>query len=276
MPAMDGVFSREYAISFFGLTRPRRHVSVLNWNINRGVNLPAVMDFINRQRPDLCILQEVDVNAKRTGRTDVADVLAAHLRFNYVFGVEFEELSQGSKMDRAYHGQAVLATWRIDRSRTLRFQRQSDFWRPRWFLPRWPAFQPRKGGRMALVAELPIGRTRLVVYDVHLESQGDDNLRLAQLTEVVNDSFRYPPDTPIVIAGDLNTRDAPSPLQRYLLSSDFQDACDNRVCRGTKPSGATRDWIFTRGPVTCSGTIVHHDVRASDHYPVSTNLSIGV
>jgi hypothetical protein len=26
----------------------------------------------------------------------------------YVFGIEFEELSQGSREDRAFHGQAVL------------------------------------------------------------------------------------------------------------------------------------------------------------------------
>lgn len=273
---MDYVISREYATCFFALTPPRRNITLLNWNINRGLKLPSVVEFVSRQKPDICILQEVDLNAKRTGRTDVADVVASHLRFNYVFGVEFEELSQGSKTDRAFHGQAVLARWRIDQAKTLRFKRQSDVWRPRWFLPRWPAFQPRTGGRMALIAEVMMGRTKLVVYDVHLESQGDDDLRLSQLSEIVHDSNRYSMDTPIVIAGDLNTRNAPSPLQHYLLASGFQDACDSRYCRGTKPSGETRDWIFTRGPVTCSGTTVHHEITASDHFPVSTNLTVNV
>ena len=273
---MDAVLSGEYATSFFGLTRPRKHITILNWNINRGLNLASVMDFVSLRSPDLCILQEVDLNAKRTGKIDVADVLASRLRFNYVFGVEFEELSQGSHTDRAYQGQAVLARWRIEQARVLRFQQQSDVWRPRWFLPRWPAFQPRRGGRMALVTELAIGRTKLVVYDVHLESQGHDDLRLSQLTEIVHDSNRYSPDTPIVVAGDLNTRDAPSPLQQYLLASGFQDACDSRSCRATKPTGETRDWIFTRGPVLCSGTTVHHNVSASDHFPVSTKLTVNV
>jgi endonuclease/exonuclease/phosphatase family metal-dependent hydrolase len=256
--------------------RPLKEIRVLSWNIERGLNLPGVFDFVEKQQPDLCIFQEVDLNARRTGRRHIADLLAAHFEFNYVFGVEFEELSQGSEARPAFHGQAVFARCRIAARRILRFSRQSDIWRPRWFLPHWAAFQPRRGGRMALVAELVVGGNRLVVYDLHLESHGDDNLRLWQLSEVVQDSVRYSGDTPIIVAGDLNTRDAPSPLRRYLLAAGFQDACDNRQCRGTKPNGETLDWIFTRGPAICSKTKVHKDTRASDHYPLSTKLTLTV
>jgi len=249
-------------------------VRVLNWNIDWGLMLPAVMDFISRQRPDICILQELDLNARRTSRLDVADFLAAHLDFNYVFGVEFEELSQGSKTDPAFHGQAVLARCHILESRILRFSQQSDFWDPHWFLPKWPVLQRRRGGRMALATELALGNTRLVVYDLHLESKGDDGLRLSQLTEVVHDSLRYPRETPIVLAGDLNTHQAPSPLRRYLLSAGFVDASDGCDCHGTIRDGRTLDWLFTRGPAICSGTTVHREITASDHYPLSTVLRL--
>ena len=249
-------------------------IRVLNWNIERGLRLPAVMNFISRQQPDICILQEVDLNAKRTSRLDVADFLAAHLDFNYVFGAEFEELSQGSKAAPAFHGQAVLARCQIREPRILRFSRQSDFWDPHWFVPKWSVFQPRRGGRMALAAELLLGNTRLVIYDLHLESKGDDGLRLAQLTEVVQDSLRYPRETPILLAGDLNTHQAPSPLRRYLLSAGFVDASDGCDCHGTIRDGRTLDWIFTRGPAVCSGTRVHRETTASDHYPLSTILRL--
>lgn len=249
-------------------------IRVLNWNIERGLRLPAVMDFISRQRPDICILQEVDLCARRTSRLDVADFLAAHLDFNYVFGVEFEELSQGSRTSPAFHGQAVLARGHILEPRILRFSRQSDFWDPHWFLPKWPVLQPRRGGRMALAAELVLGGTRLVIYDLHLESKGDDGLRLSQISEVVQDSLRYPRDTPILLAGDLNTHQSPSPLLRYLLSAGFVDASGGCDRHGTIPNGRTLDWIFTRGPAVCSGTKVHRDVRASDHYPLSTILRL--
>jgi len=271
---MDDILQGQYAPS--GDTCPIKELRVLNWNIERGLDLPGVMDFVRGQRPDLCIFQEVDLNAKRTGRKHVADVLAAHFQFNYVFGVEFEELSQGSNKERAFHGQAVFARRRIVAPRILRFGRQSGVWHPRWYLPRWSAFQPQRGGRIALIAELDVGRTRLVVYDVHLESQGDDDLRMWQLSEVVHDSLRYSLDTPVMVAGDLNTRGSPSLLRRYLLAAGFQDACEDSRCRGTKPSGHTLDWIFIRGPAVCSGTRVHQEIKASDHYPLLTNLTLTV
>ena len=268
---MSDIRQGQYAIRSDERLNP---VRVLNWNIERGLRLPAVMDFISRRHPDVCILQEVDFNARRTSRIDVADFLAAHLDFNYVFGVEFEELSQGSKTNPAFHGQAVLARCQILEPRILRFSRQSDFWDPHWFVPKWPVFQPRKGARMALVAELVLRNTRLVIYDLHLESKGDDDLRLSQLTEVVQDSLRYPRETPILLAGDLNTHQAPSPLRRYLLSAGFADASDGCDCHGTIRDGRTLDWIFTRGPAVCSGTKVHRETRASDHYPISTILRL--
>jgi len=121
-----------------------------------------------------------------------------------------------------------------------------------------------------------VGSTKLVIYNVHLESQAQDDLRLIQLMELVHDSFQYSPDTPVIVAGDLNTHHSPSVLQRYLLSHGFKDACRGSACGGTKPNGQTLDWIFTRGPVNCTGTKVHRDVTASDHYPVSTNLTVTV
>jgi len=249
-------------------------IRLLNWNIERGLRLPAIMDFIKKQDPDVCLFQEVDLNARRTGKRHIADLVAAHFEFNYVFGVEFEELSQGSRTDRAFHGQAVFARSSILEPRILRFSRQSSVWEPHWFLPRWQVFQPRRGGRMALAAEIAFGASKLVVYDLHLESQGDDGLRLSQLSEVVRDSLRYPPNVPVVVAGDLNSHDAPWLLSTYLRDSGFRDACDGSQCRGTKPNGRTLDWIFTRGPVICSETQVHRDTAASDHYPVSTVLTL--
>src|SRR5262249_12213134 len=76
---------------------------VLNWNINRGLQLEGIGTAIERERPDIVLLQEVDMNASRTGQKNVAEELARKLSFNYVFGIEFEELAQGSKSNPAYH-----------------------------------------------------------------------------------------------------------------------------------------------------------------------------
>ncbi len=269
---MDEILRGEYSRPC--CTSAHRQIRVVDWNIERGLKLAGVMEFLERQRPDLCILQEVDLNAKRTGQRHLADDLAARFGFNYVFGVEFEELSQGSVTDRAFSGQAILARYRIAGPRILRFDAQSGIWHPRWYLPRWPMFQPRRGGRMALVAEILVGRRPLLVYDLHLESQADESLRLWQLSEVLQDASHHSAETPVIVAGDMNTRQSPSLLRGHLLAAGFQDASDGFRCLGTKPNGQTLDWIFTRGPAVCAETKVHRDVRASDHYPLSTNLTL--
>ena len=253
-----------------------KNIRLLSWNIERALRLPAIVDFIETQEPDLCLFQEVDLNAKRTGRRHIADMLAAKFEFNYVFGVEFRELSQGSDSEPAFQGQAIFTRRPISRPRILRFARQSHFWEPHWYVPRWQTFQRRRGGRMALRAAIELGTSQLVVYNLHLESRGDDGLRFAQLSEVVLDSLRYPPNVPVVVAGDLNSSDPPSMWSTYMLNFGFQNARVGDERRGTKPDGRTLDWIFARGPVDCSESRIHSDIAASDHFPVSTVLALRV
>src|ERR1700686_5196565 len=86
--------------------------------------------------------------------------------------------------ESAYHGQATLSRWPLSNSRIIRFQKQSNFWRPHWFLPDVPLFQERLGGRLALVSEVNIAGKTIVAYNLHLESKDDDQLRRFQLQEV--------------------------------------------------------------------------------------------
>src|SRR5271165_6931457 len=166
---------------------PPSVLKVVDWNIERGLRLPEITDFLASQNADLLTLQEVDLNARRTRRRNIAEAIARRLEMNYVFAREFEELTQGSRTSPAYHGQATLSRWRITNPRIIRFRRQSDFWRPKWFLPRTSLFQERIGGRIALVTEVKFAGKQLTVYNVHLESRGDNHLRLAQLDEVLRD-----------------------------------------------------------------------------------------
>src|SRR5678815_4205325 len=164
----DAILHRDFAIEAVS----GESFKVLNWNINHGLQLETIREAIRRENPDIVVLQEADVNARRTMRKNIPEELARKLSFNYVFGIEFEELSQGSKSNPAYHGQAILSRFPIRSSRVLRFTHQSTHWQPRPYLPRWAIFQPRLGGRMALAATIAVGNATVVFYDVHLESQG--------------------------------------------------------------------------------------------------------
>jgi len=255
---------------------PPDSIRVVNWNINRGLRLQKVIEFLASAKADVFLLQESDLNARRTHHLNVAKEIAQKLQMNYVFGREFQELTQGSRVSPAYHGQATLSRWPLSNSRILRFQKQSNFWRPRWFLPEVQPFQERIGGRLALVCETAIAGKRLVTYNLHLESKGDNALRCSQIEETLEDSRRYDISTPIVLAGDLNLDVSREPASTAITQTQFLDAFANHHVPTTPGSflepGRTIDWIFTRGPIRASQPQVGRSVSASDHYPLSITL----
>ena len=88
-------------------------IRVVSWNINRGLQLPGIIEFLSKASADLILLQEADVNARRTQYRNIAREIAQALRMNYVFGREFEERSRAIP--------ARLPTTARLRSRSSRF-----------------------------------------------------------------------------------------------------------------------------------------------------------
>ncbi|PWU11140.1 MAG: hypothetical protein C5B51_03240 [Terriglobia bacterium] len=259
---------------------PRDAVRVVNWNIERGMRLAAVIEFLESQKADLLILQEVDLHARRTNFLNIADEIARRLEMNYAFGLEFQELTQGGRTSPAYQGQATLSRWKLCNPRVIRFRRQSDFWRPRWYLPQISLFQERLGGRIALVTELQVQRKRLAVYNLHLESKGDEELRLAQLEEAIGDAAAHIQDMPALLAGDLNFDASHGGSAGALQHMGFRSAIELPSPHTTTPRGLFRrprkiDWAYISGPVDPTQGRVHDTVRASDHYPISFTLKMG-
>lgn len=256
---------------------PPSSIRVVNWNINRGLQLQRIIAFLAGIKADIILLQEADLNARRTHHVNIASELAQKLQMNYVFGREFQELAQGSRGSPAYHGQATLSRWPLANPRIIRFQKQSNFWQPHWFLPEIDPFQERKGGRLALVSDANIAGKMLVSYNLHLESKGDDRLRGSQLDETLEDARRLNLETPILLAGDFNFDVSKGTAAAAISHSQFQDAfAQHRVA--TTPNsvlegGRIIDWIFTRGPIRASEPQVHRSVRASDHCPLSITLA---
>ena len=278
MNAAQEIESGNFAIPRWTLRAPDS-IRVVNWNIDRGLKLPGVIEFLSGTKADIILLQEADVNARRTHHINVAKEIAQKLEMNYVFGREFRELTQGSRTSPAYHGQATLSRWPLSNSRIIRFQKQSNFWRPHWFLPDVPPFQERLGGRLALVSEVNIAGKTILTYNLHLESRGDDPLRRSQLDEVLDDAGRYDWNTPILLTGDFNLDVSDRPAAAAISRAQFQDAFANHHAPTTPGSflehGRIIDWIFARGPVRAGNPQVHRSVSASDHFPISISLAIG-
>jgi|SRR5271165_6888070 len=258
----------------------RNFVRVVSWNIERGLQFSAILDFLQSADADLILLQEVDLNVRRTQSRDIAGELARSLRMNYVFGKEFQELSYGlrahSQAVPAHHGLATLSPWPLFNPRVIRFQRQSNFWKPRWFVPRTEIFQRRIGGRIALVAEVQIHSQRLAAYNLHLESKGKDELRVQQLRETLEDARQHTESSFVFVGGDFNLNATEGEAAAALHSNGFHDAVRRPELPTTATpfqSARTIDWIYVSGAARSDGQ-VHNGIRASDHYPVSATFAL--
>jgi endonuclease/exonuclease/phosphatase family metal-dependent hydrolase len=262
----------------FGDERPleRDCVRIVSWNIERGLRFPKILEFLRSCEADLLLLQEVDLNARRTKYRDIACELGQALKFNYAFGMEFQELAEGTATRPAFHGMATLSPWPLSNVRIIRFRRQSAFWKPRWYVPDLAIFQRRLGGRMALVAEATIYGRKMVTYNLHLESRGNDSLRLHQLNEVLTDFRRYAERPTVVIGGDFNFNAGEGEGARFLSDAGFRDAVHppgrlTPTALGPGHHEHRIDWIFISDPVDSQGR-VHNDIHASDHFPISATF----
>lgn len=256
---------------------PPGSIRVVDWNIDRGEKLPAIVDFLASQNADLLVLQEVDMNTRRTRHLNVAEEIARALGMDYVFGREFQELEEGPQSSPAYTGQATLSRWPLCRPRLIRFQRQSGFWRPRWWIPHAPPFQERLGGRIALVAEVRIAGRPLAVYNLHLESRGADQLRESQVQEVLVDTMAVPAGTPVIVAGDMNFEMRQPSVGGLIERAGLCDVIGPQSVPTTPRRrlfhpGRAIDRALVRGPVRAEDITAHRSVEASDHYPMSFTL----
>ena len=244
---------------------------LVSWNIERGVELDLIASELDRNPADLLLLQEVDLNTSRAHEKDVAAELARRLRLNASFATEFEELGQ-EKEGPAYTGQATFTRLPIRQVRVLRFKHQSGFWKPHSWIPStMPLMQRRIGSRIALVSELDFHGRLLVVYNAHLESRSAGPIQSAQLDEILADLKRYPPQTAVILGGDLNTKYLPSIFLHKLENEGFQSATGEKIER-THTIAMALDWIFARGPVRLEEGQVRRNLKGSDHYPIYAEL----
>lgn len=253
-------------------------IVMVNWNIARGVRQAEILQaFRGPLKADLYLLQEVDWETRRAGFRKVAEEMARELGMNYLFGIEFRELAQERERQPAFHGQATFSRGAFTHSRVVRFRHQPYNWNPFW-KPRLARMQPREGGRMALVAEIQWDGRLCVFYNLHLESRTSDRSRAKQIREALDDiKARYPQETPVAIAGDLNTRlSAASPVLRELEAAGFQDVFQGQPGPlGTKvgaKSDLRKDWIFVRHLQFSDARVVK--LTLSDHYPLIVRLAM--
>ena len=241
--------------------RGGRPLTVVSWNIERGVQFQKIVTTLRALEPDVILLQEVDRYCRRSGNRDVASDLGRLLGMNWVRAGEYQEIGEAGGTHAAVTGQAILSREPIADASTIVFAKQASF---RWRLN---PMQPRRGGRIALQATTAGVR----FFNLHLESGGDDELRTRQLEEVIAASKQH--GDRAIIAGDFNNDLAfQSFMFEGLHSAGFVDALGTTPRQTSINHRHPIDWMFVRGGKSTGGCVERVD-DISDHYPLVAHIS---
>jgi endonuclease/exonuclease/phosphatase family metal-dependent hydrolase len=132
---------------------------------------------------------------------------------------------------------------------------------------------------MALVCDSTIHGQTLVVYNAHLESRGDDELRTVQFSEMLTGIRQDSADTPVLVAGDFNFDLSRGPVARLIadsqLDSPFADLGSRPIGRNrTYGQHAAIDWILTGNGLVASRPEIQNATGASDHHPISVQIRL--
>jgi len=235
-----------------------RTVRVMTYNIHVGIgmdkklDLRRIADVINKEKPDLVGLQEVDRGVQRTQRIDEIAELSKLTRMDYAFA--FNLPYQGGQ-----YGVAILSRFpiRATEHRLYKNLREAE----------------RRG---FIRAEVRIHGRLIHFVTTHLDYQYDDG-RLFEAQQMLAGLSAI--KGPLIVVGDFN--DIPAGGTYQLMHSLFEDAWslkksdDGFSYPADKPSKRI-DYIFARRSDQIGTKRVWVvETLASDHIPVVAELEIG-
>ena len=191
---------------------------------------------------DIIALNELDIGMPRTKYRNIVSELANTLGYNFAFATEFVELGPIVNMNSlnpekylGLHGSAILSKYPIKNAYIIRlpqcykwFENEINKQSPVEIARRYGAkkifnqeiqSEVRRGGRCALVADINLpGNEIITVVSTHLEDRCYPDCRYNQINHLFQKLKNY--QTPLVIAGDLNTSttdSAPTSLKKEVV-----------------------------------------------------------
>lgn len=240
--------------------RAKIRLTVMSYNIHVGIGMDKKLDLariaevINRERPDIVGLQEVDRGVERTGRRDQIAELARLTKMEYAFAPNLQ--FQGG-----HYGVAVLSRHPVTEVDHRRYGHLRE--------------AERRGFIRVAVR---VGGQTVNFVTTHLDYQHADN-RLHETKQLLAalEGIR----TPLIVAGDFN--DEPSGDSYKLMTEKFADGWAESN-KGSRSRGATYpadkpakiiDYIFYgKGARTRTRGAKVIDTPASDHLPLVVNVEI--
>lgn len=229
---------------------------LVSWNIHYARNPDGVIDpetiaaTLEKQRPDVIMLQEVSRGWPIGGTLDGAEWLSRRLAMPYVYAPAADE----------QFGNLILSRVRITKVAT-------------GALPQGTSTMRRSYARATV--ELESGRT-LDLFDLHLAHHDQETpTRLAELKVLLG---AWHSKAPAVIAGDLNSGPGSKEVARFhdagLVSAQDTTGHSGLLTSPTDRPAHRVDWIFGTPDLSFSHFAMPR-VTASDHFPLAVTVQLG-
>jgi endonuclease/exonuclease/phosphatase family metal-dependent hydrolase len=235
----------------------KKTLRIMTYNIHVGVgmdkklDLQRIADVINKEKPDLVGLQEVDRGVRRTeGKDEIAE-LAAMTRMDYAFAHNLDY--QGGQ-----YGVAILSRFLLKNIDHRMFENKRE--------------AERRG---MLRVEVEVDGKLINFVTTHLDYQYEDG-RVFETEQLLK--FLENVKGPLIVVADLN--DEPTGAAYKLMLTRFDDAW---VKSGAKGNGFSYpadkpikriDYIFYRPEGLKAGKARVVKTLASDHLPVMAELRV--
>ncbi|MBI4851099.1 MAG: endonuclease/exonuclease/phosphatase family protein [Acidobacteria bacterium] len=191
-------------------TKPKltNFLRITHWNIERGKNFDAIVKLFNcdpiLQYSDIISLNEVDLGMNRTKNSNIAFELGQKLGMNVYYIAEYIELTKGigaelnivGENKESLHGNAILSHYPILSIHQVRLPNCFDTYK---------FSEKRYGERVALIAEIDLGKKVIWLVNTHLEVRYTPLCRAKQFEAILQTLDKLPvKNSPVIIAGDLN------------------------------------------------------------------------
>ena len=218
---------------------------VMVWNIHHGqgtdgrVDLERIAEVIRKESPDVVMLQEVDRNMPRSGKTDQSSELARLLKMNSVFGkaVGFGE---------GEYGLAVLSRGRIVSGKVHPLPGEAG--------------EPRIG----FTVTLEYDGSEIAVVNTHLDHiSAERRLRQAETVATLGQEREM-----AILGGDFNDVPGSATLEAITPTWTMVEKVDPVATAPARRPTQEIDHLFVRGLRVVEKARVVPETLASDHRPI--------
>lgn len=242
-----------------GSSADSNELRVMSYNIHHAnppsragvIDVDAIAAVINKEKPDVVAVQEVDVNTKRSGLNEAA-LLAQKTHMNFYF-------ARAIDYDGGQYGVLILSRYPLSEGKTH---------------PLPTAAGTNGEPRVLATATIHVNGRGLTIACTHMDAQRNDTNRLLQIRAI--DSLLQKEQQPVILAGDLNA--APGGEVINMLDRHFTRTCVEN-CGFTIPvEKPTKTIDFIAFKPAAAFTVKEHRVidekYASDHLPVIATLQL--